>query len=342
MTDVYGVAGVSVDIPQPPVTFLLGTSFEGGQVDDWVDIWDAEIRSYPVNTSGNGFAMMRQYSAASTIPTSYTGTILADAWAHRSDLTVFYSTKLSPQAIIAGTHDSSITSFLNSIPAGRRLLWVNYHEPYDDIRDGRFTAAQFRQANSDMIDLLEASNADRDLIKFGVVLTGWDYRTRNPYDYFPTATEGNKVDFVGVDVYTTYRAPADPYIPDPRGGGTVYRDPAYTFGPSLAFAAEYGKPWACGEHSQHPDPLYPDGDGSDNTNDPGVPSRANRTADALEYIVSHPAETIGICFFESSNGAAGPWWVSAFHDYNDRTDRSDKDNATLAVVSEYLATMGIA
>ncbi|MEJ7706372.1 MAG: hypothetical protein WKF82_03250 [Nocardioidaceae bacterium] len=56
------------------------------------------------------------------------------------------SFKADPAAVAAGQYDARIVGWLQSIPAGWRVYLTFWHEPNDELREGRFTATSFRAA----------------------------------------------------------------------------------------------------------------------------------------------------------------------------------------------------
>ena len=59
---------------------------------------------------------------------------------------VVVSFKAAPADVLAGKHDAYLSNWFKSIPTTRQVWWSYWHEPEDDIEDGRYTAAQYRAA----------------------------------------------------------------------------------------------------------------------------------------------------------------------------------------------------
>lgn len=250
----------------------------------------------------------------------------------------FWSTKPDIDDVNAGNQDSRFTALFNSIPAGHRFYMVCWHEPWDD----QFNWANYRSMMARVWDLLKASNADPALVKFGVLGTEWDFiQGQAQPNFFPSVAKGyseNKFDFVGVDGYDFYRnrrnnvMPASPNNP-PR---EKHRKPNVMYGDCMTYAASVGKPVVVGEYGFHSDPENLTLSGN---NWEGVPSKAKRLKDLLDYFLANNVEAA--CYFQNHNGTDGPWWLDVVHNFTTPTDRSGTvDAPVLEVWRNYLALYG--
>ncbi|MGZ4582516.1 MAG: hypothetical protein ACXVXG_17920, partial [Nocardioidaceae bacterium] len=120
--------------PPPPVTSgtLFGTSV--------------------YQNTGETFAQAygRRISEFGTLPVDrvfYPG--LPSGWpgnAGYGGTTVSVSFKASPQQVLTGAYDATLTNWFQAAPRDRDIYWTYYHEPEDNIEAGEFTAADYRAA----------------------------------------------------------------------------------------------------------------------------------------------------------------------------------------------------
>jgi len=138
--------------PPPPTTvMLLGSSGPGG----------GSGVNASLTTAGKLYAVRRAYDTGG-IPTSYSASSASgDFTAGRSSV---WSAKPDIVAFGAGTLDSAFTAFLATVPGGtmpngrQYLFYCNlWHEADGKVKQGLYTAAQFRTASSRMADLIAAS-----------------------------------------------------------------------------------------------------------------------------------------------------------------------------------------
>lgn len=113
---------------------------------------------------------------------------------------VIASFKFSPQSVIAGTHDAKITAWFNSIPVNRRVWWSFYHEPEENIEAGTFTATQYRDAWSHILDLAPV----RDTLRGVVILMNYsNYKTSRKDNIAQYITTNSKLHGLFWDSYLT-------------------------------------------------------------------------------------------------------------------------------------------
>jgi hypothetical protein len=129
------------------------------------------------------------------------------------DRPVIVSFKAPPAEVLAGTHDADLRAWFAGAPAGVDVYWAYFHEPEDDIKEGAFTAAEFRQAWQRIAGL--ADEAANPSLRATLILMGWSVDPasgRNWRDYYPGREH---VDVLGWDLYNPswesgrYRAPAE-------------------------------------------------------------------------------------------------------------------------------------
>ena len=133
-----------------------------------------------------------------TIPTTYNA-------AKEGQAPVTYvSFKHDPAQVAAGAIDARVNGYLDSIPAGRQVRLILWHEPDDEMWvRGDFTAAQFRAGTDRLCDLVHAHPAGKDgraevwacFMAFSVPC-----QAGNP-DRFDKACVSTKLDGIGWDLY---------------------------------------------------------------------------------------------------------------------------------------------
>lgn len=223
-----------------------------------------------------------------------------------------------------GLWDATFRSLFNSIPAGHRAFLAMWHEP----RGNGFDWGVYRRAQARIWHILQNSNADLDLVKWGIIATRFNFEKGHVFDFFPY---GGEYDFVGVDAYDRYRnLSVDPEGPPPA----KYYNPIGLFGRAVEFAVEQGKPLVVAEMGMHPDPTNLSG----GPNNEGVPSRPQRFQNAMEYLSEY--NVAAVSYYQSWRGGAGPWWIDVMHNYDDPLDRSTPDTASMAMFRDYLAMYG--
>ena len=146
---------------------------------------------------------------------------------------VVVSFKLEPAAVLEGVHDEAMSGWFRNAPRDVDVHWSYFHEPEDDIEDGRFTAEQYRAAFAHLQELARESVGPR--LRSALILqsyttlplSGRDWR-----DYYPG---DEAVDTFAWDVYNR---PA-------RDGG--YTPPEKLLGPQIEISRSVGKPFAVAE-----------------------------------------------------------------------------------------------
>jgi hypothetical protein len=122
------------------------------------------------------------YTPAQRLPKPWTSPELSHG---RS---VVVSFKLLPDDVNRGAHDAAMRTWFATAPRDRDVWWVYWHEPEDDMRAGRFTAAAYRQAFARLDQLADLAGNPR--LHTTQVLMDWslDPRSRRNWrDYYPGA-----------------------------------------------------------------------------------------------------------------------------------------------------------
>ncbi|MGW1060632.1 CBM96 family carbohydrate-binding protein [Micromonospora rubida] len=138
---------------------------------------------------------------------------------------------------LSGRYDDQMRQWFAGAPRDRDIYWVYYHEPEDNIRDGEFTAAEYRAAWQRLSALADAAGnprlfATQVLMQWTLVpASGLDWR-----DYYP----GDGVlDVLAWDIYNYDSA---------KGR---YLAPATLVDPAVAVNRTVGLPIAVAELGSH-------------------------------------------------------------------------------------------
>lgn len=206
--------------PAPAYSTLFGTN-----VKRYGDDTYAEALSRQNSYYGN-LEVVRSY---------YTG--LPQAWPNKMGNdggAVVISFKALPQDVNAGKHDAFFAKWFADAPRNIDLYWSYWHEPEDDVEEGRFTAAQWREAFK-RLDRL-ADHAHNPRMKTTPILMCYTLKPgsdRDFYDYYPGR---DVVDVQGWDCYNRGSDSGQYYTPD------------FVLRALVAKSAEIGKPWGMGEY----------------------------------------------------------------------------------------------
>lgn len=301
-------------ITDPDRTFYLGSS----SADAWTNI-DEQLRNpdgTKLGASNNGLAVRRSFNGGG-LPPTFSQTAAQEDVAR--GVASIWSCKPDIYSVASGSMDQQWVNFFNSIPPGHRAWLCMWHEPWDD-----FTAEDwptYRAAQARVSDILQASNADENLVKWGIITTAFDYQQGRADLMFPE--DNSNFSWVGVDGYNFWRPATAP--PDPRGRDT-HRTPQQIYGAARNFALQRGdKPLIVAEWAHH-----------DNPTDPA--QRPMRIDESINWMLDN--NTIAASYFHSHHGDSGPWWLNCHHNYNDPQDQSNTDEATLARYRNWLALYG--
>lgn len=196
--------------------------------------------------------------------------------------------------IASGSENAHLTALFNSIPAGHRFYAIFWHEVDLHYR----TFATYKAAFANIHAALNASTADRSLVKAGGLLTSGGFRNGDGDNYFDS-----NHDFVGIDFYHYYDAdPASPYY-----GQYTERTASYLASAAVAKATALDVPLIVGELGIHPDP-------NNTSYRPGV------IAADFSYLDGVGCEAV--CWFHSYVGSRGPWWLDAYPNWSNTQDHT--------------------
>jgi hypothetical protein len=220
------------------------------------------------------------FNGLESVRVFYSG--LPQAWPGKLDAAgrpMIISFKATPADVIAGTHDTRLRDWFRTAPVDQDIYWTYFHEPENDIQNGAFTAAQFRQAWQRIAGLSREANNPR--LRATLILMGWSVDPasgRNWRDYYPGRSY---VDVIGWDLYN----------PSWKNGG--YRTPSDLFATIVATSRAEGLPFGVAETGS---PIVTGDDGT---------RRAAWVRDMITYLTAEGA--LFIEYFDldwsSHNGA---------------------------------------
>jgi hypothetical protein len=151
-------------------------------------------------------------------------------------LPLMVSFKMKPQAVNQGTYDSALTSWFKAAPRDRKTWWSYMPEPEDDIKNGQYSAAQFRSAYARVAMISRRASNPRlistlSLMAYTAGSCGRGSK-RNINDYWPGSSN---VDQIAFDCSNR--------------GVMVGKYPAAStmLAGARAAAQRFGKPWGLGE-----------------------------------------------------------------------------------------------
>lgn len=313
--------------PAPPAS---GMFFGAAQAD--YDAWNSTL-SNPTGTKlgGKNSGMNLRRSFDNGWKNNFANTTASGDPTRGAASLLSFDATTSIASVNSGSVDSVITSFFNSIPTGH-YCFVSWIHECD--QGGKITGqeAAYRTACDRIYDLLVASNADQNFVRFGVIVTAGVFRASTQNTYF---SSNNKFDFVGIDAYEYWRPSSAP--PDPKAGHPPHRTLEYLIGgnppsatypsggtPAVAWADARGKRVLIPEFGQHPDPA-------------DLTSRPNRLKAAVAY--AQQSSMYGMCYFHSGGGESGPWWGDCFPNWTDPQNRSVADPDSVIAFRDILASL---
>lgn len=141
---------------------------------------------------------------------------------------VHISFKMNAKDVLSGSKDAVLNNFFSSLGSNVKIYWTYFHEPEDDIRDGAFTAKEYRDAFDYIIALQKKLGKPNLVPTLCLMSYSLDpVSKRNWKDYLPT-----RVELISWDGY--YR--------DSMGD-----DVSKVFADVRAVMKEVGLPWAVAE-----------------------------------------------------------------------------------------------
>lgn len=186
---------------------------------------------------------------------------------------VVVSFKLNPRQVNTGRYDAALSTWFRTAPRDRDIYWALHHEPEDNIEDGEFTAAEFRQAWRRVAGL--ATPAGNPRMRATLILMDWSLERlsgRQWRDYYPG---GDVVDVLAFDVYN------DGWKDEPQTYHSAKRELATV----VTTARALGKPWGLAELGSN-----------QMDNDPSGAGRVAWIRDVISYAIEH--EALFVSYFD--------------------------------------------
>jgi hypothetical protein len=204
----------------PPSGTLCGASYLPEGSETATDALAAEDRRF------GDLRMARIFYA---VPSAWPGR------AGKAARTVVVSFKLDPRAVNAGEHDAVLRKWFLEAPRDRDIYWSLHHEPEENIENGEFTAAEYREAWRRLDGFASAASNPR--LRATLILMDWSIDSRSGRhwrDYYPG---GDVIDVLAFDVYN------HGWKQDPQ----VYYSAEKQLSAIVTMAKAVGKPWGLAE-----------------------------------------------------------------------------------------------
>jgi hypothetical protein len=146
------------------------------------------------------------------------------------------SYKLLPQDVLAGKHDAEIGSTALLCPADKVTMLALIHEPEDEIEASKYTAQQYRDAQTRFASLVHGAGNPKVLV--ALILMGYTYNGGNGRDWHNYYAGPGTADVLCTDEYAW--GPNNP------------RDLSTIFAKGRAAADEAGLPFSVTETGADP------------------------------------------------------------------------------------------
>lgn len=102
--------------------------------------------------------------------------------------------------LAAGNGNARLTSWCESIPAGWDVVFVYYHEPNDDIREGTLTVSQYRNAYTQFRAAIDAATLQPG-VRVRLASNFMAYRVADTPNYFDDSWVPPEADLMTFDLY---------------------------------------------------------------------------------------------------------------------------------------------
>jgi hypothetical protein len=234
--------------------------------------------------------------------------------------------------INAGSSDSLISGYFAALPSDKTTYVTWIHE-VDNGKLGGSSIAQFKTAIARIHGLKQANAPDPSKVLFGPLLMGYAFtmaQAPSGAGYYADYLTGlTALDYVGADPYRFWRPAHSPDLTtvtpnDPKIGGLgTKRSMSYLMsGWETYHAANPSVPLLIGEYSAHPDPA-------------NVTDRPDWLQQTHQWFKDN--NCIAACYYHSSVGESGPWWLDCFHNFTTKTDQSHTDTNSINTYASLLA-----
>ena len=192
---------------------------------------------------------------------------------------VVVSFKLPPEQVLSGALDDTMRQWFATAPRDLDVRWAYEHEPESQIRDGQFTAQQFRDAFAHLSAL--AKQAANPRLKATLILQSYTLKPQAARDWHEFYPGDAAVDVFAWDVYNRPK-PTEPYTP-----------PAQLLDGPRAVSESVGKAFAVAELGS----IIAQGD--DGT------GRAAWLRDLGYYVKAHPTDFVAYFDLDFQSGPNG-------------------------------------
>lgn len=319
-SDVYRYRDHSTFTPGAPSGGGAKPMLIGASQADW-DNFNTELKA----VGGKGMGIRRSYD--NSMPATFSASAASGdpgrgcasywSWSDRSQMS----------AVAAGTLNSTITGFLNSIPAGHTFYGTFWHEI--DLYSSDY--ATYKAAWVKIRAAYNASTCDKTKVKLGGLLTTSGFRAGKGPSFFDS-----NHDFVGIDFYDFHRPPGSPNDPKTHSLANTH-PPDYYVADAVTTAQALGIPIIVGENGYHP--FNTAGNVLASTDPDSRPYRLNATIaylDNLPAVGSGPG-CLAYCYFHSGNGGSGPWWLNSFPVWATPNTQNDDDPDSVTAYRQIIA-----
>lgn len=156
------------------------------------------------------------------------------------DRPVHVSFKADADDINTGALDDMYRAWFASAPTDHQIWWTYYHEPEDNIANGEFTAAAYRQAWRRIWSISQEPGVAKDNVASALVLMDWTVDPRSGRDWRDYYPGPEYVDVMAWDIYNFGERDDDPRNDETMAEHQQRR-------PTLEITRSIGKPYAIAE-----------------------------------------------------------------------------------------------
>lgn len=193
--------------------------------------------------------------------------------------TMVISFRPLPQDVLSGKYDAYFRSWFADAPKDRVIYWSYIHEPEPLIRDGRFSASEYRAAWKRLSTI--ADEACQPNMFSTLILTGWTANPSSGRDYRTYDAGPSVIDVLAWDPYNGASDPDRDY----------YASISAFLAPVVKVSEADGRPWGIAETGSR---LVPGDDGR---------GRAEWLRQVGKYLIDHNAQFV--TYFQSTRD--GDW-----------------------------------
>lgn len=196
------------------------------------------------------------------------------------------SVRPNAAAMAAGTLDTAVTAFANSIPAGEQVILTPLHEPENNTN--QTSAATWRAAVQRFYTVVKAA---RPSTRVGPVLQGWTWDPKSGRSVADWTIPAAYCDFYGIDFYNGYHYPL-------TGNSPIWTPPIGTQVANFqAFCDNLGVQGACGEFGSSDDTTLLYQGVQATTANPNPQHKIDWAAGYIDY--AHKHGWLAMCYFDA-------------------------------------------